>query len=142
MNQATHPHSPRTALAALWTASLVAALLLAAASGWPAMTLGGPDGVTAMGVGIGVCAVISLIAAVPPSLKVADGRRELATAILLGLGARFLLTLAAVAAVLVVAPGNKALLAWIGVGHVVLLAVDTAALISVMKPSFLRKEPV
>jgi hypothetical protein len=104
------------------------------------MSLGGRDGVMAMLVGIGFSAIISLIAAVPPSLKVHTAARELATAILLGLGARFLLTLFAVLATLLVAPGNKTLLVWIGVSHVLLLAVDTLALVHVIKPSFVRKE--
>ncbi len=126
---------PARTFARLAARSVAASLLFALASYWPAkVALGGEPAVLAMLLATGVALLGSLAASAAPAAYVRRAPKELAFAVLASFGVRFLVTMGAalVAMPLRIVPPD-ALLVWVAVAQLALLAADSAALIALAR---------
>jgi hypothetical protein len=120
------------ARAALLTAGAAALLLLIGY--FPTRALAGPDGPTAMALGIGTALLAALAGLLPPMLTLRLGTRERTGGALAGMAVRFVLMLGLLLAAMLSGAAQKLPLAlWAAIGYIVFLAVDVAALIRLGK---------
>lgn len=125
------PASAYLRLALISAAAAVAAVLVGYL---PTQRLAGPDGVGAMLLGVGIALLAALAGLVPPLLALRHGPRERLNGVLTGMAIRFMLTLALLLAALLSGRLPKMALAlWVAIGYLVLLAVDTAGVLWLMK---------
>lgn len=130
-NPRPDPARAFTRIAAL---AVVTAVVLAGVGYYPTLALSGSAGAQAMFIGIGVALLGAWIGSLMPVLFISTNPRVFLNGILLGLLARFgvTLALALVFRALGIAPA-KPLLLWAGIGQVVILATDTVALLRLVR---------
>lgn len=117
--------------------AIAAAMILAAAGWWPTQRWMPPGGLSAMAVGIGTALLSSLVGAAPIAMSRDPAPSARLVAMMLSMCIRMGLTLAAFAAAVLVAKFEPrgALALWTGVGYLVLLAVETTAVVRWSKGS-------
>ncbi len=127
---------PGAALARLALLAVGVAVVLAGLGWLPTRAIAGDAALPAMGLGIGLALLATLAGLVPPVLATRSGPRERTTAALAGMGLRFALMLALLGAALLAGVQPRAVLAiWAALGYLVLLAVDTAGLVWLLRDS-------
>ena len=106
--------------------ALLSAVGLGAVGYYPTLSLAGRTGVSAMLLGIGIALIGGWLGSLPPFFFLNRSAREFPTGILGGLFVRFVSTLGIALGIwaLDVVP-RAPLLIWVGIGQVVILAVDT-----------------
>jgi hypothetical protein len=110
------------------------AALLACIGYFPTLRLSGTAGVGAMLVGIAVALVGAWIGSLIPILFIRPDPRVFLNGLLIGLGARFVITLALALLLRAMGVGPaKPLLLWVGIGQVVILATDTVGLLRLVR---------
>jgi len=114
--------------------ALATAIVLAAVGYGPTVALAGPTGVRGMFIGIGAALLGAWIGSLIPVLFISTDPRVFLNGILLGLAARFGISLGAALLLraLDVAPASPLLL-WVGIGQVALLATDTVTLLRLVR---------
>jgi CHASE2 domain-containing sensor protein len=111
--------------------STAAAATLALVGYWPTQVQAGAPGVSAMLAGIGIALVGGWAGSLPTVAYLPRKPREHAIGILIGLATRFGVTLGlAVAAWLTGVFPKTPLLLWVGIGQLVILAVDVPGLVT------------
>jgi len=114
--------------------STATAALLALIGYWPTAARAGSTGVIAMLVGIGIALVGGWAGSLPTVAYLPRQPREHANGILIGLAARFGVTLGlAVGAWLTGVFPKAPLLLWVGIGQLAILAVDVPGLVVLLK---------
>lgn len=105
-----------------------AAAVVLTAAGWiPTDRLAGGAGITAMLAGIGVSFIASVVGGLPIALMGQKSPVDRQTAMMASMGLRMIITLGAFAALALASPLPRVPLAvWTGVSYLVLLAVETA----------------
>ncbi len=84
-------------------------------------------------VGVGIALVGTLAGLVPPLLSLNQPAQQRQQALLLGMGARFLITLVMLLAIVLGTPVDRLSVAiWTALAYLVLLAVDVAALANLL----------
>ena len=125
---------PAPAFLRIALVSTAAAAALALIGYWPTKAQAGAPGVNAMLVGIGISLLGGWAGSLPTVAYLPRKPREHANGILLGLAARFAVTLGlAVAAWLTGVFPKAPLLLWVGIGQLVILAVDVPGLVALLK---------
>lgn len=126
--------SPGAALVRLMGLVLVTGLVLAAAGYFPTRNLAGTAGVAAMLTGICVAVVSAAAGMTPPILAMHASAIERQKSLMMGMGLRFLVTLLlTVATVFSGFLPQTPLVVWIAIAYLVLLLVDTWALVGLLK---------
>jgi hypothetical protein len=114
--------------------STAAAALLALVGYWPTAAQAGSAGVTAMLVGIGICLIGGWAGSLPTVAYLPRPPRDHANGILIGLAARFAVTLGlAIGAWLTGMFPKAPLLLWVGIAQLAILAVDVPGLVVLLK---------
>ncbi len=126
--------SSGAAMAGLMGLALVTGLVLAAIGYLPTRNLAGTSGVAAMLTGICVGLVSAAAGMVPPILSLHASAIERQKSSMIGAGLRFLVTiLLTVATVFSGFLPRTPLVLWIAIAYLVLLLVDTWALVGLLK---------
>lgn len=128
--------SPRPAavLARLLGFSLLTVIVLAAIGYFPTQNLAGGPGVAAMLTGIAIALAAAAAGMTPPILSLEAPPLERQKFLMVGMGVRFLVTLGlTVAGVFSGLLPRTPLVVWIAIGYLVLLFVDTWAMVWLMK---------
>lgn len=127
---------PLGAFGRLALLSLGVALATALVGYLPTRALGGPDALSALLIGLGIALFATLAGLVPQVLTLSREPRERQAGVLAGTVVRFLLTLGLLLpALLTGITARVALALWTAIGYIVLLAVDVAGLLWLMKRS-------
>lgn len=130
MATTSEPIEPVRCFLRIATRALLTAVGLGAVGYYPTLSLSGQTGVPAMALGIGIALVGGWVGSAPPCFFIRRPVREFPSGILAGLFIRFVGTLGIALGVwaLDVVP-HAPLLIWVGLGQMVILAVDTIGIV-------------
>jgi hypothetical protein len=116
--------------------SMGVALMGLAVGFYPTYALGGPGAISAMLIGMGIALFATLAGLVPQVLTLNLEPRERQSGVLAGTVVRFILTLGLLLPMFLTGITSRVALAlWTAIGYIVLLAVDVAGLVWLMKRS-------
>lgn len=129
-----HPDPRTTVLVRLTVPATAAAAGLGVVGAWPTTALAGTDAIPAMMVGLGAALLGAWLGALMPVIFLSRDPRVFLNGLLANLAIRFMVPMAAalILRVWAILPVKPTLL-WIAIGQVVLLAVDAAVLVRLVR---------